>query len=118
MRDSPDRAALEALLAFYVEAGGGCLVDEAPPDRFAEARAPAAPPRAVEKLAPRPGAEPAAPRRTLPGAAAAPPEVIAESAREQARSAQTLEELDALLNTFEGCALKFSAKNLAFADGT
>jgi uracil-DNA glycosylase family 4 len=100
MIDGSDRAALEALLAFYVEAGVDGLVDEVPHDRFAETRAPA-------------------PRRTLPGAtAAAPPEIVAESARELARTAQTLDELEALLNAFDGCALKFSAKNLAFADGT
>ena len=38
-------------------------------------------------------------------------------AREQARHAQSLEELEAILAGFDGCALKFSAKNLAFADG-
>ena len=38
-------------------------------------------------------------------------------AREQARHAQSLEELETILAGFDGCALKFSAKNLAFADG-
>src|SRR4028119_1210785 len=38
-------------------------------------------------------------------------------AREQARHAQSREELEAILARFEGCALKVSAKNLAFADG-
>ena len=117
---SLDRAALETLLAFYVEAGVDCLVDEVPHDRFAETRRPPVPPAtaALERPAAPASAGTAPPRRALPGAAAAPPEVIAESAREQARNAQTLDELEALLNAFEGCALKFSAKNLAFADGT
>jgi len=38
-------------------------------------------------------------------------------AREQAKQAQSLEELQAILLGFEGCALRFSAKNLAFHDG-
>jgi DNA polymerase len=33
------------------------------------------------------------------------------------RQAGSLAELEALLASFDGCALKFSAKNLAFADG-
>src|SRR5215210_6741094 len=37
--------------------------------------------------------------------------------REQATRARSLEELEAILKSFEGCALKFSAKNLAFHDG-
>ena len=38
-------------------------------------------------------------------------------AREQARHARSLAELEAILAGFDGCTLKFSAKNLAFADG-
>src|SRR3954453_19932234 len=121
MTDRPDRAALEALLEFYVESGVDCLVDELPHDRFAEdgRRGPvtrAAPLR--ESPAERARVEAVPARRPLPGAAAAPPDVIAETAREQARTAKTLEELEALLRAFEGCALKFTAKNLAFANGT
>jgi uracil-DNA glycosylase len=121
MRDRPDRAALEALLAFYVESGVDCLVDELPHDRFAEDGRPAPVTRTApsrESPAERARVEAVPARRPLPGAAAAPPDVIAETAREQARTAKTLEELEALLRAFEGCALKFTAKNLAFADGT
>src|SRR3954452_7329949 len=121
MRDRPDRAALEALLAFYVESGVDCLVDELPHDRFAEDARPGPATRTVplrERRAERARVEAVPARRPLPGAAAAPPDVIAETAREQARTAKTLEELEALLRAFEGCALKFTAKNLAFADGT
>ena len=39
------------------------------------------------------------------------------AAREAARSAATLEELRAILNGFEGCALRATAKQLVFADG-
>jgi DNA polymerase len=39
------------------------------------------------------------------------------AARDAARSAASLEELRAILESFEGCALKFSATRLCFADG-
>jgi DNA polymerase len=42
---------------------------------------------------------------------------MATDARELAARAGSLAELEALLAGFEGCALRFSAKNLAFADG-
>lgn len=117
MQDLPsDRDALQALLDFHVEAGVDLALDETPHNRFAEAAAPAAPRKAPEpnREAPRPAAPPP---RTLPKMAAAAPEDVATMARELARDAQSLEELEALLREFDGCALKFSAKNLAFADG-
>ena len=40
------------------------------------------------------------------------------AAREAARSAATLDELRAILERFDGCALKASASRLVFADGT
>jgi uracil-DNA glycosylase len=112
---SADRA-LQSLLDFYVESGIDCALDEAPRDRFAEARQ--QPSRPVRSNAEAPQSIPAAelPRRTLPKAAA-PAEEVATDARAKARDAQSLEELEALLASFDGCALKFSAKNLAFADG-
>jgi DNA polymerase len=39
------------------------------------------------------------------------------AAREAAKSAQTLDELRALLDGFEGCALRATASRLVFADG-
>ncbi|HZH51422.1 MAG TPA: uracil-DNA glycosylase [Microvirga sp.] len=117
MQDLPsDRDALQALLDFHVEAGVDLALDETPHNRFAEAAAPAVPPRAPEprREAPRPATPPP---RTLPKMAAAAPEDVAGMARELARDAKSLEELEALLREFDGCALKFSAKNLAFADG-
>ena len=120
MQDDPsNRDALQALLDFHVEAGVYLALDETPHDRFAE---PKAEPRPVKPLEPQrePPRAPAAappPARSLPKAAASAPEEVASLAREQARHAQSLEELEAILAEFEGCALKFSAKNLAFADG-
>jgi DNA polymerase len=46
------------------------------------------------------------------------PEAAIMAAREAARSAATLEELRAILAAFEGCALKFMAKQVVFADGS
>lgn len=45
-------------------------------------------------------------------------EEIAQSAREAAASASSLTELRDVLAAFEGCALKKTAKNLVFADGS
>jgi DNA polymerase len=115
---SLDCAALEALLDFYVEAGVDCALDEAPHDRFAEAARPAPAPPMAARPAPRPAALETVPsRRSLAPAAAASPAEAAQDARERARQAASLAELEALLAAFDGCALKFSAKNLCFADG-
>jgi DNA polymerase len=102
------------LLAFYKDAGVDALVQETPVDRFAgDEPARAAPVRAAT---PRPAASPA----PIPAAAQAPavPEEAALSARELARSAKTLDELKELLRGFDGCALKQTATQLVFADGT
>lgn len=116
MQDLPsDRDALQALLDFYVEAGVDLALDETPHNRFAEPK-----PEPAQAKAPALKASPASapsPPRALPKAAASAPEEVASMAREQARQAQSLEELEAILAGFDGCALKFSAKNLAFADG-
>jgi uracil-DNA glycosylase len=110
---APDRAALESLLDFYAEAGVDCALDDAPHDRFAEGARPTPEPRPAALP---PALEAAPSRRPLPPAPASPVEA-AEDARERARSAATLAELEALLAAFESCALKFSAKNLCFSDG-
>src|SRR6201995_5384853 len=60
---------------------------------------------------------PAAP--VLTGLAEPPPapDAAIASAREAARTAPTLEALRALLETFDGCALKSTATRLVVADG-
>jgi DNA polymerase len=116
MQDLPsDRDALQALLDFHVEAGVDLALDETPHNRFAEPKSQPAQPKASPPKA-EPAKSPPAPR-ALPKAAAGAPEEVASLAREQARHARSLEELEAILAGFDGCALKFSAKNLAFADG-
>src|ERR1700742_3845616 len=103
---------LQQLLAFYLEAGVDCALGEEPVNRLADPEA--APPRV---LAQAPGPAPAAP--VLTGLAEPPPapDAAIASAREAARTAPTLEALRALLDTFDGCALRSTATQLVFADG-
>jgi uracil-DNA glycosylase len=123
---SPERNAAVDLLDFYVEAGVDALVGETPVDRFA---AEEVPPTAPTRPNPPPRVRreeieaPAPPRhgggRVRPSAASAPPapEEAVMAAREAAKSAQSLDELRALLERFDGCALKATATQLVFADG-
>ena len=119
MLDTSDRAALLALLDFYVEAGVDIALDEMPRDRFADIEA-------AETHARQPAPSPALYRPPLAGPpvqrieAKAPPvapEDAAHAAREQAKNAQSLAELEVLLARFEGCGLRVTAKNLVFAAG-
>jgi DNA polymerase len=121
---------LRELLLFYADAGVDEALEDSPVDRFAESaplrRSVGASGGALQAEAaePRPGAAPA-PReaRSLPpparaeAAAVVPDEAQAARARELARSAATLEELRGLLEGFDGCNLKLTAKTLVFADG-
>jgi uracil-DNA glycosylase len=52
-----------------------------------------------------------------PGPALPPPDAAIMAAREAAASAGSLDELRTLLERFEGCGLRFTAKRLVFADG-
>jgi DNA polymerase len=105
---------LQQLLAFYLEAGVDCALGEEPINRLADPEA--APSRAAASAQPiRPA--PAAP--VLTGLAEPPPapDAAIATAREAARTAPTLEALRALLDKFDGCALKSTATRLVFADG-
>jgi uracil-DNA glycosylase family 4 len=103
---------LQQLLAFYLEAGVDCALGEEPVNRLAEPEA--APSRVFAQPA-RPA--PAAP--VLTGLAEPPPapDAAIASARDAARTAPTLEALRALLDKFDGCALRSTATQLVFADG-
>lgn len=105
----PKRAALD-VLTFYTEAGVDVALGDEPINRLAE---PAPEAVQVSVPAPRPAAPPPVP--TAPALPAAEEAVTA--ARAAARTAATLEELRAQLSRFEGCALRFTAMNLVFADG-
>ncbi len=104
---------VQQLLAFYLEAGVDCALTEAPVNRLSDpdlvpAASEAAPPKPVRAAAPIPAARAEAPPA---------PEAAILSAREAARTAPTLEALRALLEKFEGCALKSTATRLVFSDG-
>jgi DNA polymerase len=105
------------LLAFYAEAGVDAAVGEQPVDRFADNAVP--PEQAAPGIRLAPAAMPADLEFKGRANAAAPqaPDAATMAAREAARSAKTLDELRALLQNFEGCALKATAKQLVFADG-
>src|SRR5262247_4855788 len=127
-RDAATKSsAARALLAFYQEAGVDALLGERPIDRFA-----AEPPKEVPTAtgdAVRPQAERRieTPARTVVAAdldrngraSVAPPapDAAVMAAREAAKSAASLDELRAILERFEGCALKSTATRLVFADG-
>jgi len=109
----PERApTLHELLVFYLEAGVDCALAEEPLDRLsdpeviADVGVSAAP--NLRAAAPMPSGR----IESTPGTEAA---IL--SAREAARVAPTLEGLRALLEQFEGCALKSTATRLVFADG-
>ncbi len=100
-----------ALLAWYVEAGVDEAIGETAIDRFAASSA-ASPPKPP----------PPAPAVARPRAASRPPPPLppAASQEEAVRSAaacQTLAELRAALDAFDGCSLKHMAMNTVFADG-
>jgi DNA polymerase len=132
-----------AALAFLSEAGVDCVLDEAAHDRFADSavaaarpaqraepdmREPApreAPPRASTtgrpSSRPMPSLrEPPKPATVSPRAAAQAalnPDEAALSARALAAGATTLDELRAVLEAFEGCSLKGTARHCCFSDG-
>jgi len=112
-----DDKAVHDLLDFYLEAGVDALLGEEPVDRFAVEEAPAARTLSPSVAAP---ASPTLPRKgESPAYVAAPPppDAAAMEARQAAKSATSLEELRAILETFGGCALKATATQLVFADG-
>lgn len=127
--------AAAALLEWYAAMGVDVTLGDAPPDRFEEsARAKAAaaeaqPPRRslpvtgtgadrpmpmVDILPPRGAAVPAV---AMGQTAQVPTEATVMQARATAQSAKTLEELKELIQAFDGCNLKLTAKNTVFADG-
>lgn len=112
MPATPDISARD-LLAFYLEAGVDCALSDEPLNRLSEEQT------AEERPALKPAlfrnANPA-PARAVAEPAPAPDLAIA-TARELAPQAKSLDELRALLEKFDGCALKSTATRLVFADG-
>ncbi len=117
---APDEAA--ALLRWYVDQGFDETIGETAIDRFA------LPPPAAATTSVAPMAAPAiTPSTPTPIRPATPPPQrapiplespqLVEDAREVARKATSVAELEAAVRAFEGCALKRTAKNTVFADG-
>jgi len=106
---------LAALLRWYVDQGLDETIGEEAIDRLAPvplaAVAAAAPPARV----PTPLRAPVAPPRA-PVPLESPQ--LVEDARALAERCTSLAELEAAVRAFEGCALKRTAKNTVFADGT
>ena len=111
---TPDRApTVHELLAFYLEAGVDCALMDEPVNRVSDdSIALRAISRKLRRSGPR---RPRCPRAR--GEAAPAPDVAIQSAREAARTAPSLEVLRAMLEQFDGCALKSTATRLVFADG-
>jgi uracil-DNA glycosylase family 4 len=106
---------LHDILRFYAEAGVDEALVEDAVDRFAEPMRPPAVATAPPPPAPRDQAavSPARPQAPV----AVPDEAQAARARDMAREAKTMDELRAIVDAFEGCNLKFTAKQTVFADG-
>jgi uracil-DNA glycosylase len=128
MTSTDRKAAARELLDFYREAGVDALLEETPTDRFASDQASAAPAARAEVARPKAEASAAATSRSVPArerelanraAAAVPtsPDAAVMAARAAAKSAASLVELRAMLERFEGCALRATATQLVFADG-
>jgi DNA polymerase len=122
-----NRSALRELLAFYADAGVDEPLNEKPVNRLAKpvaqqpepepaAAARPASPEPVQRAAPA-RERPEQPPRPSPAQASVPDEAQAGLARELAAAATTLDELREAVAGFNGCNLKFTAKNTVFADG-
>jgi uracil-DNA glycosylase family 4 len=113
------REDLESLLRWYVDQGIDEAIGEDAIDRFA---APASQPTPLPVQQRAPAAP--TPIRPAPAAVAPPrgpvpiesPQLV-EDARALAQRCNSVEELEAAVRAFEGCALKRTAKNTVFADG-
>jgi len=110
---------IRQLLAFYLEAGVDCALTDEPVNRLSDpAPVPAVTIAGLSEPAPPSPLRPAPPAVPAPRGEATPaPEAAIASAREAARTAPSLEVLRALLEKFDGCALKHTATRLVFADG-
>lgn len=104
------RGELESLLRFYAESGLDFPLSDEAPDRFETATA--APPKASGQ-APAPTAPPASPQK-LP---AIPDDEAVAMAKELAGKAETLDELRKVVESFDGCNLKLTARSTIFEGG-
>lgn len=130
---------MDELLHFYAESGLDIALSEEPVDQFAASeKAESLRKQQLSQMAaqrqpqnaPRQAQANQRTTNAAPAARSAPPPAFAPStsqtvpdaqqialARESAASANTLQELRERLGAFDGCGLKFTAKNLCFEDG-
>ena len=128
-----ERPEIIDLLKFHIEADCADVLDDMPVNHFAEAE-PASPEHATPEHATPETKGPAAHAGLQEGAApltppvtpavvtaqvnpAAPPNSAAGDSATLAKTATTLDELAAALESFEGCGLKKTAKSTVFSDG-
>jgi uracil-DNA glycosylase len=122
---TPDPApTVGQLLAFYLEAGVDCALADEPVNRLADPDIAPAPRDAAPAQPAQAAPTKAIPSKAMPaplpltrGEPPPAPDAAIASARELATTAPTLDALRALLETFDGCALKHTATRLVFADG-
>jgi uracil-DNA glycosylase family 4 len=105
------------VLRFYAENGVDIALDETAPNRLQEPVTVAAPASVPTRELPKPFGTPPPARPPVRAAAPAAPEAAIRQADELARNANTLDELRAAIEGFEGCALKSTAMRTVFADG-
>ena len=106
-----DNAMVE-LLKWYLDAGVDCVLDNSACNRL------------IEKPVPYPSAQTTSHAKAVTDVKkrASTPELFSreasfQTARDSADNAASLDELKAAISRFEGCPLKFTAKNLVFGSG-
>src|SRR5258707_15215397 len=107
------------LLGFYMDGGFDVALAEERVNRLTPIAEPAATMTGAAVATPIEATRAAIAPRAPPAMPLVPPapDVAAMAAREAAGSARTLDELQRLLNNFDGCALKATATQLVFSRG-
>ena len=117
---------LSEILHFYAEAGVDTPLVDTPVDRFSQVDTKRAQTQQATVATRSNAPSPASLKPPIDASASAPSTLSKASvpddakiamARQMAANATTLEELREQLAAFDGCNLKFTAKNLVFADG-
>tara|TARA_R110000751_G_scaffold8041_3_gene32583 strand:- start:95921 stop:96823 length:903 start_codon:yes stop_codon:yes gene_type:complete len=120
--------ALAAVLHYYADAGIDCALADNAIDRFEESSKKKSEPQKQSGtgVAPRPASRevgasqasaPQKPSNPIAERTTIPDETAVANAREAAGSAATLKALQDALLSFEGCNLRFGARQTVFADG-
>jgi len=109
----------QEILEWYADAGIDVILEDAPINRFNEAPPPPKQIPTGQSLAAKRLNEraPATTPKKAQSEVAIPDANAIENARDVASAVQSLEELKQAMNSFDGCNLKRTAKNMVFADG-